>query len=757
MSKLTDARSKATEIQNERLLNKNKAERVGKALHGVLDAVEDGDANLQSQLNLLSAGYLGAIAYNDAAPTPTQSGYYEFSSAGVCSWLAGTPTVKVGDRVSVKFTAPSTYVRTLISADMAGSDLYNVTVKVPLASGQFYTTTTARAAVPANIKKLGLKITYATSAGVWVAEQYVGSDVSGWADADSWKTSPETSSMFADKLYIVDASGNVIASIDANGVNSRKYNICNSQGQIVSVVDAEVLESLIDASSKIGGFQAIQDALSTDVKYYGGFYVVDQRTGKPFVGLKYDDNGLDAAMISDHFKSLINASAPTASSVKMTGEYNADINLCVIYGQSLAVGGTTMTEDFYTALQFQQGVMIAPNTSTSLANMNSEVFREPLFGNITQMGNGSGLNGRIITKKWNELLVSENGKTLEDFNFNLMGFVAGVSGGQWYQLAKQSYGHKYVNDAVYGVMPTAINFGVNLEGFSYLNLVQGIYFANKKVLASGKTFNVPVLCWVQGEASSDKADTIATYESKLLQIFGDLNMDIKAITGQSNDVQFIIYQNSSFAIYQVPTSPSYIPGGYFEGVPLACLKVAREQSNVRFGCPLYPYSPSQDSGDKLHLSNAGYTLMSSNFAVQAKRAITDKSEKIVFYPSNILISNNSTNYFVRVKFDVPVKPLVIDTTGDDGLNMHGHGLQPNYGFSILNGSTEIITSVRLSGEDTVVLTCSENPSGKSLTYALTGVLGGGNLRDSQGDSIKTTFSNTQYRVDNWCPFFRITI
>jgi hypothetical protein len=53
--------------------------------------------------------------------------------------------------------------------------------------------------------------------------------------------------------------------------------------------------------------------------------------------------------------------------------------------------------------------------------------------------------------------------------------------------------------------------------------------------------------------------------------------------------------------------------------------------------------------------------------------------------------------------------------------------------------------------------CNGNPSGKDLTYAWTGVFGGGNLRDSQGEIITTTFNNSTYRLDNWCPFFRITL
>lgn len=64
--------------------------------------------------------------------------------------------------------------------------LYNVDKNVPLGSG-FYTSTTARAAVPTSVRKLGLIITYKTDSTTSVTEQFIGSDVSGWATDTNWK------------------------------------------------------------------------------------------------------------------------------------------------------------------------------------------------------------------------------------------------------------------------------------------------------------------------------------------------------------------------------------------------------------------------------------------------------------------------------------------------------------------------------------------------------------------------------------------
>jgi hypothetical protein len=441
----------------------------------------------------------------------------------------------------------------------------------------------------------------------------------------------------------------------------------------------------------------------------------------------------------------------------------ADIQMNIVYGQSLAMGGSTLSaEDLYTTLSFETGSLVFADTNQTVEEVNNEELQESRFISLVPMSSdGNGLNGRMMNKKWNELLRDENGKDLDNFNFNLMGFVAGVNGGQWYQLTKWSSNrsNQWV-DVQPNAMPTAIKFGVNQEGKSYLSLMQGVYFANKFAKSQGKTFNMPTLSWVQGEASSDKYNTVEQYYEKLEAIFEDINQDVKTLTGQTNDVQFIIYQNSSFAIYQTPTSPQYEVDAYTEGVPLACLKIARDKENVHFGTPLYPFSPPQSATDKIHLRSTGYALMSSMFGIQGKRVITDGKPNRTFYPkeNEITTFNNGTNWFTRIPFDVPVKPLVIDIEGVSGENMRGHGLQPNYGFSILNSAgEEIITNVTLSGSDAITITTTENPEGLDVTYARTGVFGGGNLRDNQGNTITTTFNKITYRCDNWCPFFRIKL
>jgi hypothetical protein len=556
-----------------------------------------------------------------------------------------------------------------------------------------------------------------------------------------------------------------------------KFNILQGSQTAVSnyTETHDVLTDDLGQVSLVIGKGAPSNGVFSDLDWSLGNYFLDieLNTGSGYVSMGTTQfYSVPYALYAETSKNDITEEQAKAIEKTMLGFQNtfiqnenflADIQMNIVYGQSLAMGGSTLSaEDVYTTLSFETGSRVFADTNQTIEEVNNEELQESRFISLVSMSTeGNGLNGRMMNKKWNELLRDENGKDLDNFNFNLMGFVAGVYGGQWYQLTKWSgnRSNQWV-DVQPNVMPTAIKFGVNQEGKSYLSLMQGVYFANKFAKAQGKTFNVPTLSWVQGEASSDKYNTVESYYQKLEAIFEDINQDVKTLTGQTNDVQFIIYQNSSFAIYQTPTSPQYEVDAYTEGVPLACLQIARDKENVHFGTPLYPFSRNKSAGDKIHLDDVGYALMSSMFGIQGKRVITDGKPNITFYPKENEIStySNGTNWFTRIPFDVPVKPLVFDVDGVSGVNMRGHGLQPNYGFSILNNAgEEIITNVKLRASDAITITTTENPTGLDLTYALTGVFGGGNLRDNQGDTITTTFNKITYRCDNWCPFFRITL
>ena len=90
------------------------------------------------------------------------------------------------------------------------NNYYNVTHLHPLGSG-YYTSTTARAAIPTNVKRRGLVITFETSDGVWSKEQFLGNPATEWATAGKWKTLPGDTLQDVGTSTIDTLSQNVIS------------------------------------------------------------------------------------------------------------------------------------------------------------------------------------------------------------------------------------------------------------------------------------------------------------------------------------------------------------------------------------------------------------------------------------------------------------------------------------------------------------------------------------------------------------------
>lgn len=98
-------------------------------------------------------------------------------------------------------------------------DFYNVTVRVPLPSGNYYTAVQARAAVPLDSRKQGLVITYATGSASWSSEQFYKGDVEDWVLSSNWKTYGASTSVSGDFVVNGTNSSTVNIITDTNNVN----------------------------------------------------------------------------------------------------------------------------------------------------------------------------------------------------------------------------------------------------------------------------------------------------------------------------------------------------------------------------------------------------------------------------------------------------------------------------------------------------------------------------------------------------------
>lgn len=94
-----------------------------------------------------------------------------------------------GDATKGRVKAENDRVTAEIARNVV-SNIYNVTLAVPLTAGQYYTSTTARAAVPSGVRKRGLELVYETASGIWYTERFVGENVSTWTTVTNWEVVP---------------------------------------------------------------------------------------------------------------------------------------------------------------------------------------------------------------------------------------------------------------------------------------------------------------------------------------------------------------------------------------------------------------------------------------------------------------------------------------------------------------------------------------------------------------------------------------
>lgn len=390
--------------------------------------------------------------------------------------------------------------------------------------------------------------------------------------------------------------------------------------------------------------------------------------------------------------------------------YPSGIALVINYGQSLSKSGSiTSDDDYFDSKTFAGGINTgySPDDAAAKATYFGTQFRD-----LPKQGADY---GKPILKIIKSLIASQNNVAVADQGFTLVTASPGEGGASWSALS-------------------------NVTGIYYRRLLDLVRYGKDYAIALGQTFSCPVVTWIQGENTGDKNKTQQQYFDNLVTLFTSLNNDIKAITGQAEDVQFITYQTASFGRNSGST-----------GVPLAFLKAANELENVHLGAVMYQYNYA----DAVHLANTSYRNMYANIGAVAKKVVIDGEKWNHIYPENHFIQSNSSSnkWVLSIKMKVPVKPLVFD----ESINSRFTTPPTNKGFSILNAGTEIISSVSVSQGDTINIVTNQNPVGLTLTYAIQGAVSGGNLRDSQGDFIKISQSDLEGRVDNWCPIFSYLI
>lgn len=421
-----------------------------------------------------------------------------------------------------------------------------------------------------------------------------------------------------------------------------------------------------------------------------------------------DDKGNTAIeVLEDGTTAIAAASIPTINGFSVraslrpsnTGTFDGELIYLNNTGQSLASGPVVpiTTAQEYDNVGYPADGAVSPSSYSALTAANCSVVG--ITGALEPP-----LFGALYYIKL--LLEAENGLAHTDHKYQLVG---GDNSHGSYSITSLYKGTPYYNAAVSQAESTAT-----------------IAAANNLIPLAGGVF------YTQGEA--DSAMSVATYQAHLSQLATDYNTDLKAETGQSKDIAFICYQVGSATANR--------------NVARAQLAASIANPLIHLACATYVF----DYQDSQHVTPESSKWMGCYYGLVYKRVMIDGATWSPIRP----LSSVKSGPFANVKFNVPVKPLVIDTDQVPE--------QTNYGFTLVtSGDVDIpITSVSVVAPDTIKVVANTTiPSGAKLRYgfaaatdkgAYTGAAG--NLRDCQGDSVPLFHD---HRLDNWCVVFEFAL
>jgi hypothetical protein len=410
-----------------------------------------------------------------------------------------------------------------------------------------------------------------------------------------------------------------------------------------------------------------------------------------------DEGGSDAAVAQD--------SATVDASLLAPGFVYRDINHVLGTGQSLSVGtlGTpvlSLTQP-YANITFVTGVLSGGAGLTSfipLVEKTVETHSSSFANLITMMARDVILVGAPAGQTSHDLLISQHG-----------------IGGQPYSAIKK------------GGTTTC-----------YADGLAQAKAGHDLAVAAGKSYVIRAVTNVHGE--SDHVALNAAYEANLLQWQADYETDAKVLSGQAESVPMLHSQISSWTRFNSSTT-SQIPAAQLAAHVDSAGKVVLVGAKYHL-----PYV-----ADGVHLTTEGYQHMGEDYAKVYRRVILEGKAWEPVRPKTV----TRAGAVVTVTMHVPAPPLVLDTTlvTDPG----------KFGFEWADDgpATPTVTSVALSGPDTVVVTLSAAPTAAHprLRYAYTGTAGAlagpttgprGNLRDSDA-----TPSRNNYKLYNWCVHFEV--
>ena len=303
--------------------------------------------------------------------------------------------------------------------------------------------------------------------------------------------------------------------------------------------------------------------------------------------------------------------------------------------------------------------------------------------------------------------------------------------------------HLFVSTQLLGVTPPVVDTLGNLLQW----IRRYIRTAYQTATDKGWNFDIPALCWMQGETDVNSYPG-TNYRELLMQFIKDINIDAKLITKQQKDIEIICYQTN--AITRAKQFDHLAYHCVETEVPQTQLELIRDNPMFHASGPTYPYDCVNEV---IHIDGLGQKKHGVLVALAALDIIRHQKNKRGLLPVKVQYHDNK----IVVNFQVPSPPLVIDTFNVAKVE--------GFGFSVITPENRnIIKSVSLY-DDKIHIICSEKPYkcriryGVNGDYMKSGRLHGprGNLRDSQGDSLSIIIQEKVIPIYNWCYQFDMPI
>lgn len=287
-----------------------------------------------------------------------------------------------------------------------------------------------------------------------------------------------------------------------------------------------------------------------------------------------------------------------------------------------------------------------------------------------------------FAQKVSNVLAQENGVPLR-----VLSFAAGVGG-----TALDNADHPSMDQEALGLKK-----GSN----AYQNLMNAISKAKEIANKKGWVVVVPAMLWQHGEADASNPKLglrLNTYVS-------DVNTDVKAITGQTQNVVFYTslksnhYTNGTIGLEQ-------------------SLEVARTNPLFKVIGTNYPAEPAIWANDYTHLSARGYNYLGYMYAKAFYQELKNGFGTFKALTFKSAVKNGKT---IDVKFNVPVAPIQYKTT-DVVLAQDG------WGFRFTDNDVPVqIFTVEITADDSIRITLATDPS--STAQVLSGAMFGHNSSD----------------------------